>query len=406
MERIKQHPVLYSLLLSIIISTIGGVIYLGHNWKNPNDIPAGVFFSMVSGIFLVYPFLLTIINIVTLFWKSENQELSKKVKIFEYITIVLGFLYSGMVLAFFEIQFQSNWWEVLQNAQVHTPIYTASYTTVVCLSSIGVIGYLALSCTQIEKMPPLAIVSAIAAMYLGVLECVLWIIQILSTSYIILCLFPLNCIIIAAKTIRYKILEWNMKKDNVAKSFNNKYLEFLNKKMINAGCWPIVAFVIMWPILGIIICVLVLFGQQPDNIIKAWTETSDWNLSHRVAPQNVTYDEHYLCTVAAGGHAGIVKPIRLGERHGHQVIVNRQLCVANAFEQILEERTPIFHKNLRHVYDTYGFPIARIIHSTYIADMVYFIMKPLEWLFLIVLYFCDVNPENRIAVQYLPKNKG
>ncbi|WP_343073709.1 DUF6688 family protein [Clostridium sp. YIM B02555] len=32
-------------------------------------------------------------------------------------------------------------------------------------------------------------------------------------------------------------------------------------------------------------------------------------------------------------------------------------------------------------------------------------MKPLEWLFLIVLYFCDVNPENRIAVQYLPKNK-
>ncbi|WP_341274143.1 DUF6688 family protein [Clostridium saccharoperbutylacetonicum] len=30
-------------------------------------------------------------------------------------------------------------------------------------------------------------------------------------------------------------------------------------------------------------------------------------------------------------------------------------------------------------------------------------MKPLEWIFLIVLYFCDVNPENRIAVQYLPK---
>ena len=41
-------------------------------------------------------------------------------------------------------------------------------------------------------------------------------------------------------------------------------------------------------------------------------ETSGWNLSRRVAPQNVYYDEHYLCTVAAGGHRKIVKPLRLG----------------------------------------------------------------------------------------------
>lgn len=405
MEKIKQHPVLYSLVLSAIISIIVGAIYLCDNWKHPGDIIAGLFISMVSGIFLIYPFLLTVINIVTLFLKSENQEWVKNVKIFEYITIVLGFLYSGIVLAFFEIQFQSNWWEVLRNEEIHTPILTTSYPTVVCLSCIGVIGYLILSCVKMEKMPPLVIVSAIAAMYIGIIECVLWIIQIFSSSYVILCLFPFNCIIIAAKTIRYKILEWNEKKDNETKSFKNKYLALLNQKMINARYWPIAAFLLMWPILGIIICVLALFGQQPDNFIKAWTETSDWNLSQRVAPQNVYYDEHYLCTVAAGGHAGIVKPIRLGERHGHQVIVNRQLCIANAFEQILEERAPMFHKNLRHFYDTYGFPIAKMIHSPYGADIVYFVMKPLEWLFLIVLYFCDVNPENRIAVQYLPKIK-
>lgn len=150
---------------------------------------------------------------------------------------------------------------------------------------------------------------------------------------------------------------------------------------------------------------MALFGQQADSVIKAWTETSDWNLSQRVAPQNVYYDEHYLCTVAAGGHKKIVKPIRFGERHGHKVIVNRQLCVANAFEQILEEQIPVFHKHIRYFYDTYGFPIAKIIRSQYIADVVYFIMKPLEWFFLIVLYFYDVNPENRIAMQYIPKQK-
>ena len=32
--------------------------------------------------------------------------------------------------------------------------------------------------------------------------------------------------------------------------------------------------------------------------------------------------------------------------------------------------------------------------------IVYIIMKPLEWLFLLVLYLFDTKPENRIATQY------
>ena len=81
----------------------------------------------------------------------------------------------------------------------------------------------------------------------------------------------------------------------------------------------------MWPIFGIVVGTLILFGQQPDAVIKAWTETSDWKLSQYTSPQNIYYDEHYLCTVAAGGHEKVVKPKRLGVRHGHQVIVNRRI---------------------------------------------------------------------------------
>ena len=157
----------------------------------------------------------------------------------------------------------------------------------------------------------------------------------------------------------------------------------------------------MWPLLGIIISILLLFGQEPDSIIKAWTETSDWTLSNKVAPQNIYEDEHYLCTVAAGGHRKIVKPLRMGLRHGHKVIVNRQLCIANAFEEILEEKTPRFHKIVRGFYDKYGFPVAKLINSKWIADLVYFLMKPLEYIFLIFIYLVDVNPENRIATQYM-----
>lgn len=173
-----------------------------------------------------------------------------------------------------------------------------------------------------------------------------------------------------------------------------------NRFLENAERWPLLAFLLMWPLLGILIGILLLFGQRPDAVIKAFTETSDWNLSQRIAPQNIYYDEHYLCTVAAGGHKGVVKPKRLGIRHGHPVIVNRQLCVANAFEQVLEERMPRFHRVVRRFYDRYGFPVAKLIHSKYTADVIYFLMKPLEWVFLIVLYLTDVNPENRIAIQY------
>ena len=105
----------------------------------------------------------------------------------------------------------------------------------------------------------------------------------------------------------------------------------------------------------------------------------------------------------------MVKPLRTGKRHGHEVLVNRQLCIANAFEQLLEERTPHFHRAVRGLYDKTGYPIAKHIRSPYLADAIYFLMKPLEWLFLLVLYLCDTKPENRIAVQYphkpLPKMK-
>ena len=105
----------------------------------------------------------------------------------------------------------------------------------------------------------------------------------------------------------------------------------------------------------------------------------------------------------------MVKPLRTGKRHGHEVLVNRQLCIANAFEQLLEERTPRFHKAVRGLYDKTGYPIAKHIRSPYLADAIYFLMKPLEWLFLLVLYLFDPKPENHIAVQYphkpLPKVK-
>ena len=44
-----------------------------------------------------------------------------------------------------------------------------------------------------------------------------------------------------------------------------------------------------------------------------------------------------------------------------------------------------------------------MIRKKWVADLIYFLMKPLEWLFLIVLYLTEVHPEDRIVLQYTGK---
>lgn len=114
---------------------------------------------------------------------------------------------------------------------------------------------------------------------------------------------------------------------------NNALLAWLNRYAARAKTWPVAAFAVALPLLGLAYAALVLLGQGPHALIRAFTDTSDWTLSQQTSPPNVYYDEHYLFTVAAGGHHKLVKPLRSGIRHGRRKVVNRQLLVANAWNK-------------------------------------------------------------------------
>jgi hypothetical protein len=110
---------------------------------------------------------------------------------------------------------------------------------------------------------------------------------------------------------------------------------------------------------------------------------------------------HYLCTVAARGHARLVCPERYGVRRGARIVVNRQLCVANAFEDLLHTRWPRLAHFLRQTYDYWGLPVSRWIRSPWAADLLYLAMKPLEWAFYVTLLLLDPEcPEDRIGRMY------
>ena len=361
--------------------------------------------AIVGAIILVVLFAIgpvfTIINI----YKVLDMQSDKTV--FDIFTFIIGFILSVILYAF-ALDDAVPYHQPAVYGSLHEPIFIESLLTIFVFLFIGVISYFCLKFTLMSdnpNLPPLVIVLCISGVYLGIITSVVMIIQLsenIGEDFLfLLLLLPFNYIIYAVSIVlRISRIKADEYRDVEYKS---KFLNRCNKILCNSSRWRTIAFFIFFPLLGVIVMILTLFGQQPDSMITAFTHTSDWYFSTKISPPSRPYDGHYLCTVAAGGHKNVVKPVRLGERGGRQIIVNRQLCVANAFEQIIEERTPRIHRIVRTAYDRYGFPLSNYIRTPIAADIIYIIMKPLEYLFVVVLYLFDAAPEKRISRQYLPK---
>ena len=404
----KRHIVLFQIIFSLALSFLIVVVMTLFSIasRNPVDlieVPILLFYVGVMAATIVWPILVTLINITYLVKRPNDKLAVKNEKVIMELTISIGALYSMLIMSFSDISWK-DWNEQLYNNQLHTPIATNHVLIIIMFAVVGIIGFASLYNSNVNKTPPLRFVLSISCIYLGFIVSAIWFIQTIPMKLdrffkaeLFVGLYVINLWILAAKLIGQKVYDY----DNIH-SFNSESLSGLKGMISNAKKWPIVAFILMWPLMGIIISISILFGQSYDSIIRAWTDTSDWTLSQYVAPPNIEVGEHYLCTAATRGHSIIVKPTRLGLRGSNIIVVNRQLCVANSFEQLIEERTPFFHKKIRGFYDSYGLPIAKLMKSPYVSDFVYLMMKPLEWLFVIVLYVFDNNPERRIATQYLP----
>ena len=286
------------------------------------------------------------------------------------------------------------WNEPLINSQKHALIWSGAYPTFFTLAALTLLALIIYSYRDANSLSPLANVFCISGILGGVVLLLVFDNQLQVASF-----HTFFLLIYSIHLLWVRIREWQ--EDRTEISYENRLLQWLHQLLNKSRNWPWLAVLVALPTLALVVLVLMLFGQQPDSMIKAWTNTADWAFSQKIPPQNLIIDEHYLCTVAAGGHESVVKPQRLGVRHGHPVVVNRQLCIANAFEQVLEEKTPRFHRFLRRNYDRYGYPFAKHIKKKWAMDLIYYLMKPLEWLFLLVLYLVDRKPENRIAMQYI-----
>ena len=366
--------------------------------RNINETIVCLFIAVLA---LGAPFGLSLANIIGLFFPKKRWR-----KTVWMLTVLLGLFLSGAYMAVWSREVTDKpWYEQLTNKQVHEIMNSQCVGIYAVILFIGALGFLVLSVSKMDKTPPLVSVLSIAAMYPAAVTLGIWCLQILTElGSLPLIVLPINLWIMMCSLILEKILEWNEVRDEKIAdgTLDPKHQAWYEGILGKAIYWPLYGLVAAIPLLGIVLGISILLGQRPDALIAAWTETADWTFSQMTPPPNLQVDEHYLCTVAANGHEKIVKPLRMGERRGHRVVVNRQLEVANAFELVLEWKTPRLHRVIRSFYDKYGFPIARCIRSKTACDVVYVLMKPLEWFFTVVLYLTLAHPENVIAVQYLP----
>ncbi len=366
-----------------------------------------LFEGVVALFFFGLPLALTVYNILSLIPKlREKNFFTENRRRLGAVTLVLGAVFSWIYIVTF--CGERNWDKPVilgaGNAQWHSPVSLDYAFSFMLPMTLAFVSLLILLCGK-KRRPPLISAGLISMSFVGaVLQGILTVQLFRSDTPLLdlpIAVYVLNYLLILARTMRHEIkaqleyLAHNGSEDNSSRVMRSIY-SWLNSSVR----WVVFCFVLMLPLLVVLTVILIIFGQGADGMIKSFTETADWNFSQKTPPPPEYYKGHYLCTVAAGGHRGLVKPTRYGIRRGERIIVNRQLCIANAFEELIQERTPRLHKRVRSFYDTYGYPIAEKITTPFKADIVYILMKPLEWIFLLALYTFDTEPERRIALQY------
>ena len=311
----------------------------------------------------------------------------------------LGTLYTFIYWQFSDF---AEWYVQLYTSdnRNYTPISLEHMPTILIIDNIAIASFLLLRFWS-KKLSPIIASLCLSAVFLGIALSIVFLIQNIFSSHcnIMFTLFPINYIICSIRLMMTSTKTFAQRIKDA--EYNNKFLQICQRFLNRSSSFLLISFLLSIPLLIIIIIILLLFGQQPDSIVKAFTETAEWSLSQKIPPPRIESDGHYLCTVAACGDEKVVKPIRAGKRHGNIIVVNRQLLVANAFEDLIAKRTPRLHKIVRSIYDKSGLPISKYITTKRRSNIVYYIMKPLEWFFVLVLYTFDTTPENRIHSQYI-----
>ncbi len=267
---------------------------------------------------------------------------------------------------------------------------------------LAILAYF-LSVYRTSIYPPIAELILNAVLLIGATLNILIAIHI-QLPFLYIANIPIGILLLTICLKNHRMIqkEYNTIRQTQSESMYQLIFEILNSHALVK--YPIL-YVLCIPLIVVVSAILLIFGQRVDSIIASFTETYKHGFSQiNHLCDNVHCGGHYLCSVAANGNRKWVKPIRWGIRHGGLILCNRQLLVANAFEDWVYQLHPSSHKIIRKQYDKIGDLIKKdghLFEKKWICNLIYLLMKPLEWIFLLCLYTFVRRPENLIHSQYI-----
>ncbi|MFC3561417.1 DUF6688 domain-containing protein [Pedobacter jamesrossensis] len=353
----------------------------------------------MTGIFLI----LLLTPILGYFvYKNFRTKVSTRTRIVEFLLITF-FIVSLLAFGFGYSMSSADYYTAIDIVdEGYTPFASKHVLTLLVFFALSIWSIFALWLKG-NQLPPLLFVLAFVFLIIGMVISFVVILQLsvnIGGNDTEIILFPLPiCYLLISVVLMFKVAN-NEAQIAATRVYKNKFLNYLNTKLAKTNLQPAYVLVLLIPVFTLIVAILMVFGQDYNSITKVFTETTTWNFSQKTHPPALDHKGHYLCTVAVCGNPEIVKPLRLGKRHGKEIVVNRQLLIANAFEELIQENAPRLHRIIRNAYDKYGYPLSKKITTPESSNLVYRLMKPLEYFFLTVLYFCSSKPEEKINKQY------
>lgn len=336
------------------------------------------------------------------FYKTLRQNAKPAIVIGEFVFISLFILSAGLFCLAWLLNGDDYYTAIDPVDGGYTPFASKHLPTILVFFALSIFGLIKLWYKG-RALPPLLFSLCVVFVIIGIPISAMVIIQTSTNTEqsgetFLFALLPVFYLV-ATFLVFCKIVDQEVNSAST-KTYRNKFLNYLNQKLAKTETQPIWIFLMLVPVFVIIVAILMIFGQDANSITKVFTETTTWTFSQKTHPPYLDHTGHYLCTVAVCGDPKVVKPLRLGKRHGHEIIVNRQLLIANAFEELIQENAPRLHRVIRNFYDKYGYPLSRKITTAKASNAVYILMKPLEYFFLMVLYLCSAKPEEKINKQY------
>ena len=297
---------------------------------------------------------------------------------FYFVTFLLFLLFSGE---------EHPYYEAIDPAGLESYEFVASKHRLIYMIFF-VLYHISLLLLWFRKsaLPPLILALGLCVLYIGLFFNGILILQILGSQEGagILACFPAFSLLLGLGIIIRTLID--LPKSLSFSSSKHQWLNKINEKLSTKSALFCSSVIAILPVFVLVTLIL--------------TETTTWGFSQHDHPPHLPHQGHYLCTVAACGSPQLVKPLRWGIRGKQRIIVNRQLQIANAFEELIADLSPTLLRFIRKNYDRYGYDLSKKIKTRWASNLTYILMKPLEWGFLLCLYTFCLRPEEKIRRQY------